>query len=109
MKKYVVTALSLALAGPIGALAQTQGGQQQRPEPAQMMMQQLDKNQDGKVDLDEFLDPNRQQFTYMDKNKDGGLDQEEISTFMQEMQQRNRERMEQMRKMRQGSSQGGDQ
>ncbi len=107
--KKVTTVLLLAFAGPL--LAQTAPQGQGTPDPTEMFMKQADTNKDGKVSMDEFLMPMKQQFKYIDKNNDGSISREEAQAFNQQMQQRMqqmRERAEQQRGQRQGAPpQGG--
>lgn len=102
--KTIAPMLLLAFAAPVAAQSQGGGmpgyGQQSgqaRPDPAQMFIQQLDADKDGKVSLEEFLAPGKKQFAQIDKNGDGYITQDEAQAFQEEM----RKRMEQMRQQMQ--------
>lgn len=103
--KYFLAASMLAVSLPMAAYAQQQGmqSQQNMPDPGQMFLKQFDANKDGKVTMDEFLQPQvermKQGFMQMDANNDGVVTAEEASAYMNKQ-------MEQMRQMRGGQQQG---
>lgn len=103
MKAYLALALAAVL--PVGVQAQVQG--QIEPNHGQMFLKQFDRNGDGGVSRDEFIQPQmqmiEQQFKHMDKNGDGLVGSEEVNAFAKEMQQR----AEQMRKQLQQQQGGG--
>lgn len=66
------------------------------PDPGKTFVDNLDKNDDGKVDLDEFEQPTRESFSAMDTSGDGNADMEEATTYFEEMRAKMQERMQQM-------------
>lgn len=106
MKAY--PALALAVVLPVGVQAQPQPQGQMEPNHGQMFLQQFDKNGDGFVSKEEFIQPQaqmiEQQFKHMDKSGDGFVNADEANAFAKEM----RQRAEQMRQqMQQQQQQGG--
>lgn len=87
-------AIALAFSTPLFAQPPSAGSM------ADMFMQQLDADKDGKVSKEEYMKPHNMQFAHMDTNGDGVLDKAEIEAFAQKMQQQ----MQQMRQ--QGGPQG---
>lgn len=72
------------------------------PNPGETFVKNLDTNEDGKVDRDEFEQPTVESFERMDRNDDDLASSEEADAFFQEMK---REMQEQMQRMQQ--QQGG--
>lgn len=110
--KNIAPMLLLAFAAPVAAQSQGGGmpgyGQPQggaRPDPAQMFIQQLDANKDGKVSLEEFLAPGTRQFGQIDKDGDGYITPDEAKAFQEEMQKRMEQMRQQMQQQR-GQQQG---
>jgi Ca2+-binding EF-hand superfamily protein len=77
------------------------------PDPGSTFVDNLDKNDDGKVDLAEFEQPTKDSFATMDANGDGVADEAEATAFFEEMrtkmQARMQEMQEQMQKMQQSA------
>jgi Ca2+-binding EF-hand superfamily protein len=69
--------------------------QPQMPNFEELMLKQLDTDQNGEIDRQEFMQPTVTQFERMDTNQDGILDGAELRAFNDEMQRRIRE-MQQM-------------
>jgi Ca2+-binding EF-hand superfamily protein len=63
------------------------------PDPSEAIIQELDKNGDGKADLGEFKQPTVEGFKHMDADGDGFATSDEVEAFFNEM----RERLRQMR------------
>lgn len=105
MKAYLALALAVVL--PVGVQAQPQG--QMEPNHGQMFLRQFDKNGDGFVSKDEFVQPQaqmiEQQFKHMDKSGDGFVNADEANAFAKEMQQRAEQMRQQMQQQQQ--QQGG--
>lgn len=103
MRKLPILVL-LAAAPVFAPTGMAQQGQM--PDLAAMFTQQFDTDKDGKVSLEEYLDPQveqmEQQFNNMDTNGDGVVDQSEIQAMADMM----RQRMEQMRQQQGGGMQG---
>lgn len=86
---FVLTGTSQAQQPPAGA---PQGS------PIKMFITQLDGNKDGKISLEEFLMPQREQFKFMDKDGDGYITEAEFEAFAQEMRQKMQQQMQQQPK-----------
>jgi Ca2+-binding EF-hand superfamily protein len=85
------------LLAPIIALSGAVFAQQpQMPDFEELFLKQLDTDQNGVVDRQEFLRPTEAQFEHMDTNQDGSVDRAELRAFQEEMQRKMREMQQQM-------------
>jgi Ca2+-binding EF-hand superfamily protein len=76
--------------------------QPQMPNFGELMLKQLDTNQNGEIDRQEFMQPTETQFERMDTNQDGVVDAAELRTFSEEMQRRIREMQQMQQQMPHG-------
>jgi hypothetical protein len=71
------------------------------PDPGQNLVDNLDKDGDGKINLDEKLAPSKASFGAMDSSGDGQADQAEASAYFEAMRVQMQERMQQMQEQMQ--------
>ena len=76
MKTRIIVLLLLATGTTVMAFGNV-GGDRRKPPSAAELIQQLDKDEDGKISSAEFDGPS-EHFTRFDSNKDGYLSQDEI-------------------------------
>jgi len=67
---------------------------------AKMMLEKVDSNQDGNVDLNEYLAHAEERFNSLDLDSNGFVTQEEAKQAMQTMREEHKERRKEMRKKR---------
>ncbi len=77
------------------------------PDPGETFVQNLDKDGDGKVSLEEFLQPTKESFAAMDTNEDGIADMDEATAYFEGMRAKMEERMQQMQQQMQEMQQSG--
>ena len=70
---------------------------------SKMMLEKIDTNEDGKVDLKEYMDHAEQRFKSSDINDDGFLTPEEGKAAAQQMREKHREEMKKNREERRKS------
>ncbi|MCH2191195.1 MAG: hypothetical protein MK188_09750 [Gammaproteobacteria bacterium] len=68
-----------------------------RARHAGRMLKKVDVNQDGKVDMDEYLAHARERFNKLDLDGSGFVTQEEAREAMQKMREEQKTRMKEMR------------
>ena len=71
---------------------------------AKMMLEKVDSNQDGNVDLDEYLAHATERFNTLDLDSNGFVTQEEAKEAMKKMRQEHKERRKEMWKKRKQES-----
>ena len=71
---------------------------------AKMMLEKVDSNQDGNVDLDEYLAHAQDRFNSLDLDSNGFVTQEEAKEAMKKMRQEHKERRKEMWKKRKQES-----
>jgi Ca2+-binding EF-hand superfamily protein len=69
------------------------------PNPGESFIENLDKNGDGVVDVEEFEAPTGESFARMDADGDGKATVEEATAYFEDIQRRMQERIEQMQQM----------
>jgi Ca2+-binding EF-hand superfamily protein len=74
------------------------------PDPGQTFMKNLDANQDGKVDVDEFGKRTGDSFDRMDTDGDGNASRAEADAFFGEMQKQMEEQMRKMQEQHGGGA-----
>lgn len=79
-----------------------------RGKKAQHILKRVDANEDGKIDLSEYLADAEQRFQAMDQNNNGFVVPEEMRAYAKEMRIRHRKAMKEARKAYRESKGLGD-